>query len=87
MRGSETDIDLERASIKSDLASIAASIGFYHRDLDRLRNREKLLQFRLARLDKLEQTRNEAGLLELIRMCNTPVRFFQPMILNTMGSL
>lgn len=75
----EFDSARERVRIKNELVNVRFNISVKKREIAVLQLKESQLENRLQQLAILEETRRVIGLMELVRMCNTPCWRWRPM--------
>jgi hypothetical protein len=72
------DIDDRRAALRAEIASLAALINGRAQELADLKRKMLRLDERNVALELRAIERRERGLVELVRMCNTPCWAFVP---------
>lgn len=68
----ECDNARERVRIKNELVNVRFNISVKKREIAVLQLKEAQLEKRLQQLANLEEMRRVLGMMELIRLCNTP---------------
>lgn len=79
MMMSEFEFARERIRIKNELVNVRFNISVKKREIAVLQLKESQLENRLQQLAILEETRRVIGLMELVRMCNTPCWRWRPL--------